>query len=155
MEATRSSETSIITRALLPNLPEYGILQFGHNFREHTSTHYRDHSLNDSHGNNHGLIWDSRRTKKYIITWPKYKQTPWPLVRKRTIPTEWPPLVDEIYCQLLWIEGCRVVSAAGPLRSLISVFYTGAATFFQVAPQLLSQGLSESHSWPTATQKIW
>jgi hypothetical protein len=24
------------------------------------------------------------------------KQTPWPLVRKRTIPTEWPPLVDEI-----------------------------------------------------------
>jgi hypothetical protein len=24
------------------------------------------------------------------------KQTPWPLVRKRTIPTERPPLVDEI-----------------------------------------------------------
>jgi hypothetical protein len=24
--------------------------------------------------------------------------------------------------QLLWIEGCRVVSAADPLRSLISVF---------------------------------
>jgi hypothetical protein len=24
------------------------------------------------------------------------KQTPWPLVRKRTIPTELPPLVDEI-----------------------------------------------------------
>jgi hypothetical protein len=26
----------------------------------------------------------------------KQKQTPWPLVRKRTIPTERPPLVDEI-----------------------------------------------------------
>jgi hypothetical protein len=26
----------------------------------------------------------------------KNKQTPWPLVRKRTIPTERPPLVDEI-----------------------------------------------------------
>jgi hypothetical protein len=26
----------------------------------------------------------------------KTKQTPWPLVRKRTIPTERPPLVDEI-----------------------------------------------------------
>jgi hypothetical protein len=47
------------------------------------------------------------------------KQTPWPLVRERTIPTDWPPLVDEIYCQLLWIERCRVVSAADPLRSLI------------------------------------
>jgi hypothetical protein len=50
------------------------------------------------------------------------KQTPWPLVRKRTIPTEPSPLVDKIYCQLLWIEGCRAVSAADPLRSLISVF---------------------------------
>jgi hypothetical protein len=27
---------------------------------------------------------------------PKTKQTPWLLVRKRTIPTERPPLVDEI-----------------------------------------------------------
>jgi hypothetical protein len=26
----------------------------------------------------------------------KRKQTPWPLVRERTIPTEQPPLVDEI-----------------------------------------------------------
>jgi hypothetical protein len=26
----------------------------------------------------------------------KYSQTPWPLVRKRTIPTEGPPLVNEI-----------------------------------------------------------
>jgi hypothetical protein len=25
-----------------------------------------------------------------------FKQTPWPLVRERTIPTERPPLVDEI-----------------------------------------------------------
>jgi hypothetical protein len=49
------------------------------------------------------------------------KQTPPPLVRKRTIPTERPPLV-EIYCQLLRIEGCCVVSAADPLLSLISVF---------------------------------
>jgi hypothetical protein len=26
----------------------------------------------------------------------KNKQTPWPLVRERTLPTERPPLVDEI-----------------------------------------------------------
>jgi hypothetical protein len=52
----------------------------------------------------------------------KQKQTPWPLVRKRTIPTERPPLVSEILCQPLWIERCRVVSAADPPQSLISVF---------------------------------
>jgi hypothetical protein len=27
------------------------------------------------------------------------RRTPWPLVRERTIPTERPPLVDEIWCQ--------------------------------------------------------
>jgi hypothetical protein len=49
-------------------------------------------------------------------------QTPWPLVRKRNIPTEPPPLVGEIYCQLLRIEGCRVVGEAEPPRPLISLF---------------------------------
>jgi hypothetical protein len=48
--------------------------------------------------------------------------TPWPLVRKRNIPTERQPLVHEIYCQLLWIERCRAVSAADLPRSLNSVF---------------------------------
>jgi hypothetical protein len=36
---------------------------------------------------------------KQVATVPQIiacKQTPWPLVRKRTIPTERPPLVDEI-----------------------------------------------------------
>jgi hypothetical protein len=49
------------------------------------------------------------------------KQTSRPLVRKRTIPTERPPPVGEFWRQLLRIE-CHVVSAADPLRSLISVF---------------------------------
>jgi hypothetical protein len=47
-----------------------------------------------------------------------------------------------------------MVSAADPPRSLISVFYTGDATFFQVAPHLSSQGLSGPRSRPTATQKV-
>jgi hypothetical protein len=39
--------------------------------------------------------WESlSRTTMYIQN--KNKQTPWPLVRERNIPTEWPPLVDEI-----------------------------------------------------------
>jgi hypothetical protein len=56
------------------------------------------------------------------LTTPQTKQTPWPLVRKRIIPADRPPLFDEISCQLLWTEGCRVVSTADPLWSLISVF---------------------------------
>jgi hypothetical protein len=30
------------------------------------------------------------------VTKHKQKQTPWPLVRERTIPTDRPPLIDEI-----------------------------------------------------------
>jgi hypothetical protein len=56
----------------------------------------------------------------YCFMYPE--QTLWPSVHKRTIPTEQPPLVGEILCQLLWIEGCRMVSAADPSQSLISVF---------------------------------
>jgi hypothetical protein len=57
------------------------------------------------------------------------EHTPWLLDGKQNIPTDRPPLADEISCQLLWIEGCRFFIAADPLRSLTSVLYTGAATF--------------------------
>jgi hypothetical protein len=33
---------------------------------------------------------------EFLVVTNKNKQTPWPLVRERTIPTERPPLVDEI-----------------------------------------------------------
>jgi hypothetical protein len=71
-----------------------------------------------------GLKYQNDRGKKEKLasSLNLYTTTLWPLVRERTIPTDRPPLVDEILCQLLWIEGCRVVSAADPLRSLISVF---------------------------------
>jgi hypothetical protein len=36
------------------------------------------------------------RTRGTRYKGPETKQTPWPLVRERTIPTERPPLVDEI-----------------------------------------------------------
>jgi hypothetical protein len=38
------------------------------------------------------------------------------LVRERTIPTERPPLVGEVAANFLQTEGCRVASAADPLR---------------------------------------
>jgi hypothetical protein len=79
------------------------------------------------------------------------KQTPWPLVRRRTIPTERPPLVDEIQCQLLWIEGCCLV-----IHGRYSQFSRPEPLlFFQVAPHLSSQGLNGSRSRHTGTQKIW
>jgi hypothetical protein len=31
-----------------------------------------------------------------MASWHRKKKTPWPLVRERTIPTDRPPLVDEI-----------------------------------------------------------
>jgi hypothetical protein len=33
------------------------------------------------------------------------KQTPWPLVRRRTIPTDRPPFVSEIWCQSFFKNG--------------------------------------------------
>jgi hypothetical protein len=36
------------------------------------------------------------KRKQSNAAYRKKKKTPWPLVRKRTIPTERPPLVDEI-----------------------------------------------------------
>jgi hypothetical protein len=51
----------------------------------------------------------------------------WHLVRKRTISTERPQLVGEIECHPLRIEGFRVINAAEPPWSFISVFETGAA----------------------------
>jgi hypothetical protein len=40
--------------------------------------------------------WDDPLFNKYILRAKTNKQTPWPLVRERTIPTDRPPLVDEI-----------------------------------------------------------
>jgi hypothetical protein len=73
------------------------------------------------------IYWllSKRKTKPKSATTKTKQKTPWPLVRKRNIPTERPSLVGEIKFQLLRIEGCRVVSAADPARSLNSVFYTG------------------------------
>jgi hypothetical protein len=36
------------------------------------------------------------KQRSHTFHMERFKQTPWPLVRKRTVPTERPPLVDEI-----------------------------------------------------------
>jgi hypothetical protein len=50
----------------------------------------------------HSIQWGlitSKKKEKWLITEggkSEKKRTPWPLVRKRTIPTEQPPFVGEI-----------------------------------------------------------
>jgi hypothetical protein len=60
----------------------------------------------------------------------KKKQTPWPEVRKRIIPTQRPPLVGEVV-QLLRIK-CHVVSATDP--------HGRSRCFLEVVPQISSRG---------------
>ena len=77
------------------------------------------------------------------------------LVRGRTIPTERPPPVGEVSANFLRIEGCHVFSVTVPHDRLISVFQTGAATFYSSSSSIDLTRLSEPHSRPTNTQKIW
>jgi hypothetical protein len=81
--------------------------------------------------------------------------TPWLVVCKRNIPTERQPLVGEIFCQHLRIEGRRVVIAAEHSRPLISVSWTVAAIFFfQVAPHLWFQHPNiHKYTWTSPGRK--
>ena len=63
------------------------------------------------------------------------------LVRERTILTERLPPVSEVSANFFADRGVSRGQRNGSPRTLISVFWTGAATFFiQVAPQLTSRG---------------
>jgi hypothetical protein len=81
------------------------------------------------------------------------KQTPWPLVHERTIPTERPPLV---VVPTFVDRGVSRGQRGGPPTVVKSQFSRPEPLlFFQVAPHLSSQRLSGPRSRPIATQKIW
>jgi hypothetical protein len=66
-----------------------------------------------------------------------YKNIPWPVVRKRTIPTEWPPLVGEVSANF-WDRRCRVVSARIP--TAVNIYFLDRSHYFlQIAPRLSSR----------------
>jgi hypothetical protein len=70
---------------------------------------------------------ENLKSKRNVLQ-TKRNETPWLLIRKRTIPTERPPLVSKAsvsFCGWRVSRGQRNES----LRPLISVFKTEAATF--------------------------
>jgi hypothetical protein len=130
----------------------------------------------------------------------KNKQTPWPLIRERTIPTKMFNLVrgcvqrtilmryknetnavafgpQEIYtnraaatcrrnlCQLLWLEGCRLVSGTKSHDRQSRLYRPQPLLFIQLASQLFSRGwvdpvknpplLRKSGSTGNRTRYLW
>jgi hypothetical protein len=82
-EAMRFSETSVLTRTTRRKIPEDRIR----------------HSNRRGNLKSYVLSFSSECSAPHVIYHikvQKNKQIPWPLVRERTIPTERPPLVDEI-----------------------------------------------------------
>jgi hypothetical protein len=61
------------------------------------------------------------------------------LVRKRTIPTERPPLVGEVSANFA-DRGCHVVSATDHHGRILGFLDRSRYYFFQVTPQLYSRG---------------
>jgi hypothetical protein len=69
----------------------------------------------------------------------KQKTTPWPVVRKRTIQTERPPLVGEVSANFWRKEG--VSWSAHRIPTAVNLgFLDGRNYFLEIAPQLSSRG---------------
>jgi hypothetical protein len=61
-------------------------------------------------------------------------------VRKRTIPTERPPLFSEDSANFFADRGCHVVSVTNPYGRILGFLDQSRYCFFQVAPHLYSRG---------------
>jgi hypothetical protein len=81
------------------------------------------------------------------------KKTPWPVVRKRTIPTEWPPLVDEVSAKFA-DRICRVVRATDP-HGRYSRFSRPEPLCPWNGSSITLMRLSGPRSRPTTSQKIF
>ena len=77
------------------------------------------------------------------------------LVREQTIPTERPPPVGEVSANFCGQRGVTWSAQRFPTAVLISVFQTGAATYYSSSSSIDLMRLSGPRSRPTTTQKIW
>jgi hypothetical protein len=88
----------------------------------------------------HSLIYTYSEPVRPYTSPSKVKQNSVASVRKRTIPTERPPLVSEVSANFLRIEGYHVVSVTNPYGRILGFLGRNRYCFFQVAPQLYSRG---------------
>jgi hypothetical protein len=86
------------------------------------------------------------------LTLSNIKETPWLLVRKRTIPTERPPLVGEVSANFCGWRVSRGHCNRSP-RPLICFLDQSRYFSNQVAPQLSSQGWVDPVSDPLLLRK--
>jgi hypothetical protein len=75
---------------------------------------------------------------QFLIVWTKKKNSV-ASVRKRTIPTERPPLVSEVSANFA-DRGFHMVSVTNPYCRILDFLDRSRCYFFQVAPQLYSRG---------------
>jgi hypothetical protein len=76
------------------------------------------------------------------------------LVRKRTIPTERPPLVGEVMLTFEDIR-CREVSATDPTAANLGFLDPEPLLFNSSSSSVMLTRLSGPSSRPTTSQKIW
>jgi hypothetical protein len=83
---------------------------------------------------------EARQSNPYTASKISFKLRPWPLVHKRAIPTERPPLVGEFSVNFLRVEG--VAWSAQRIPTAVNLCFLDRSRYFfiQVAPQLSSRG---------------
>jgi hypothetical protein len=62
---------------------------------------------------------------------------------EQTVPTKWPPLVGEVNANFI-DSGCHAVSMMDPYGHILGFLDQNRYFFFQVAPEVYSQGWMDS-----------
>jgi hypothetical protein len=88
------------------------------------------------------------------LMWWKKKLISGALIRKRTIPTELPPLVGEVSANCLQVEGVAWPAQWIPTAVNLGFLYRSRYFFIQIAPQLSSRGWVDTVPEPPTSLKM-